>query len=129
MRPFVQIEAYLKNNGDQTEQLISEIKKYNIQDAIVKIIYHPAEGAKDTVNVRAIHNACSLALHLIGIIPIRTHAHRQTRLAMKIDMDLAMVLDAYFEHNTTFRHRKQQLIEQTLTLFEELKASENEATE
>jgi len=129
MRPFVQIEAHLKNTGDQTEQLIAEIKKHQIQDAIVKIVYYPAEGAKDTVNIRAIQNECSSALHLIGIIPIRTHLPRQARLAMKIDMDLAMLLDTYFENNTAFKHKKKELVEQALVLFEETKKPENEINE
>lgn len=124
-RPFIQIEAHLQETGDQTEQLLTEIRKYPIQGAIVKIIYYCAQGVKDTVNIRAIQQECSSALHLVGIIPVRQHIQRQTRLAMKIDMDLATLLDTYFEHHPTFKNKKKELVQQALLLYEESKTSQN----
>ena len=103
MRPFIQIEAHLNEGSEQTEQLLLQIKKYPIDDAIVKIIYYPPAGTKDTVNIRAIQTACSNAMHLVGIIPIRSHLPRETRVAMKVDMDLATLLD-----NKPFFYTKNQ---------------------
>ena len=129
MRPFIQIEAHLNGENDQTEQLLLQIQKYPIDDAIVKIIYYPPAGTKDTVNIRAIQTACSTAMHLVGIIPIRSHMPRETRAAMKVDMDLATLLDTYFESKPTLKNKKQKLVEQALLLYEESKSTDREFNE
>jgi len=129
MRPFIQIEAHLNADSDQTEQLFEQIQKYHIDDAIVKIIYYPPFGTKDTVNIRAIQTACSSAMHLVGIIPIRSHMPRETRIAMKVDMDLATLLDTYFESKPALKNRKQKLVEQALLLYEESKSTDREVNE
>ncbi len=126
MRPFIQLEVHLNPTNDHTEQLLHELEKHSIEDAIIKIIYYPPSGKKDTVNIRAIQNACSKCAHLVGIIPIRTHLPRETRMAMKIDMDLATLLDAYFESKPILKDKKQKLVEQALLLYEESKAPDRE---
>lgn len=129
VRPFIQIDAHLNADSDQTEQLLQQIQKYHIDDAIVKIIYYPPVGTKDTVNIRAIQTACSTAMHLVGIIPIRSHMPRETRAAMKVDMDLATLLDTYFESKPTLKNKKQKLVEQALLLYEESKSTDREVNE
>ena len=118
MRPFIQIEVHLQDEGDQTEQLLSALKRYPLEDAIVKIIYFPPANAKDTVNIHAIQLACNQAQHLVGIIPIRKLATREQRMALKVDMDLTTLLDAYFESKPAYKEKKQRLIEQALALYE-----------
>jgi len=118
MRPFIQIEVHLKDEGDQTEQLLSALKRYPLEDAIVKIIYFPPPNTKDTVNIHAIQLACNQAQHLVGIIPIRSLITREQRMALKVDMDLATLLDAYFESKLAYKEKKQRLIEQALSLYE-----------
>lgn len=129
MRRFIQLDIHLNTDSDQTEQLLQQLQKHNLDDAIVKIVYYPPAGAKDTVNMRAIQTACSKAMHLIGIIPIRAHTPRETRIAMKVDMDLATLLDTYFENKPALKNKKQQLVEQALLLYEESKNSEHEVNE
>jgi exonuclease SbcD len=129
MRPFIQIEVHLTEHCNQTEQLIQQIEKYPINDAIVKIIYYPPAEAKDSVNIRAIQVACSNCAHLVGIIPIRQHVRRETRLALKVDMDLATLLNAYFDSKPQLQHKKQKLVEQALLLYEESKTKEREVPE
>jgi len=55
---------------------------------------------------------------LVGIFPIRSLITREQRMALKVDMDLATLLDAYFESKLAYKEKKQRLIEQALSLYE-----------
>jgi exonuclease SbcD len=116
MRPFVQIEVRLEAGDGQTEQLIEEIKKYDIQDAVVKILYHIPAGKKDRVDLPTVQRACSQAIHLVGILPIRALEKRDRRVSMKVDMDLAKLLTTYFESKEEFKEKKDILIQKALEL-------------
>ena len=129
MRPFVQIEAHLDEHSDQTEQLVKQIEQYPIDDAIVKIMYYPPAQTKDTVNIRTIQSICNNCAHLVGIIPIRTHVRREARAALKVDMDLATLLGAYFDSKPQLKDKKDKLIEQAMLLYEESKNKENNIAE
>ena len=123
MRPFIQIEAHLLPEVDQTEQLLEEIKKYNIENAILKIVYYLPLGSKDGVNLRIIQQACESSMFLVGIIPIRQAENRQKRTMMKIDMDLPSLLLTYFDSKPELKNKKDLLIQKTLELQDTL--SEN----
>ena len=125
VRPFIQIDAHLKPEVDQTEQLVELIKKHNIADAIVKIVYYLPLGEKDSVNLRIIQQACESAMYLVGVIPIRQFENRQKRTNMKVDMDFKDLLDLYFESKPELRNKKSVLIQKTL----ELQSQLNENTE
>jgi exonuclease SbcD len=129
MRPFIQIEAHLNDASDQTEQLIKKIQQHAIDDAIVKIMYYPPDNTKDTVNIRTVQTACNNCAHLVGIIPIRSHVRREKRVALKVDMDLATLLDTYFESKPLLQPKKQKLVEQALLLYEESKTKDREVNE
>ena len=86
-RPFVQIEVKLKPGILQTDQILDEIKRHDITDAIVKIIYHIPQGKKDLVDLKSIQHACSDAMELIGVIPIHAVELRENRgCALKVTM-------------------------------------------
>ena len=111
---------YICNRAlDQTEQILAELEKYEITDAVVKIIYHIPSGKKDTVDIKAIERACSKAMYLVGIIPIRKPDARDRRASMKVDMDLPTLLGTYFLSKPEFKDKKDQLIEKALELYEE----------
>lgn len=116
MRSFIQIEAHLQIEGDQTNQLLEIIKNHNIENAIVKIIYYLPAGIKDSVNLRIIQEACEKAMFLVGIIPIRQIENRQKRTLMKIDMDLSSLLFTYFDSKPEYKNKKDILIQKTLDL-------------
>jgi len=124
MRPFVQIESYLDANQAQTDQLVEEIKKHSIEDAIVKIVYHVPQGKKDHVDLHAIQRACAAALDLAGIIPIHIPEKRERRSAMKVDMDLPSLLDNYFSSKPELQEKRAILIKKTLDL--EIESEETE---
>lgn len=127
MRPFIQIEAHLDAGDGQTEQLLNEIKKYDITDAVVKILYHLQAGKKDRVDLPTIQRACAHAIHVVGILPIRALETRERRASMKVDMDLATLLTSYFESKEELKDKKDVLIQKALELeVEECEHEEHE---
>jgi len=126
MRPFIQIEVELQSTGDQTQQIIDAINKHDINDAIVKILYHVPDDKKDMVNIHAIQKTCAFAMHLVGIIPIRKVVTREKRATLKVDMDIATLLGSYFEAKAEWRDKKEVLINKTLELLEETKDEREE---
>lgn len=97
MRPFHQIEVTLSSEKDQTETIIETIQKYDIQNAVIKIVYRLAPHEKDTVDIRAIERACSKAHYLVSIIPIHEIITRSKRAQQGIrTMNLEDLLKTYF---------------------------------
>ncbi len=124
MRPFIQIEVTLSKDQSQTEQLLHEIKKYNLQDAVVKVIYYMPEDTADTVDLKAVQQACATAHHLVGIIPIRATAKRIRRSgSMKVSMDIPALLGNYFAEKPELTAKKEQLLEKAMALLEEQEVS------
>jgi len=118
-RPFIQIEVKLISGTPQTDQIINEIKKHNLRDAIVKIIYHIPSGKKDMVDLRTIELACQDALDLIGVIPVHSFEAREKRnCALKITMDLPELLGNYFAAKPELVDKREDLIEKALILWQ-----------
>ncbi len=118
-RPFIQVEVQLQPGIDQTEQILRELEKYAITDAVVKIIYHLPAGKKDTVDIKAIERACMSSMYLVAIIPVRKIDPRDRRASMKVDMDLPSLLGTYFLSKPEYKDKKDQLIEKALQLYDE----------
>ena len=118
-RPFIQAEVFLQPGLDQTEQILSELEKYDITDAVVKIVYHIPPGKKDLVDIKALERACLKAMYLVAIIPVRKPDARDRRASMKVDMDLPTLLGTYFLSKPEYKDKKDQLIEKALQLYEE----------
>ena len=53
-RPFIQIDVTLNELEDQTEQVLTALKKHQITDAIVKITYEIPTTSTDCVACRQI---------------------------------------------------------------------------
>ncbi|MCL5875309.1 MAG: exonuclease SbcCD subunit D [Candidatus Dependentiae bacterium] len=118
-RSFLQIELTLTNEKNQTEQVIQEIKKYDIVDAVIKIIYHVPLDTKDAVSLPEVQKACSSAWYIVGIIPVRAYSVRERRALMNVNMDLESMVTTYFESKPELKERKDILIEKTLSLSQE----------
>jgi len=116
MRPFIQIEIKIENEENQTEFVIEQIKKHQIRDAVIKILYFLPAGIKDGVNLRVVQEACYEAMYVVGIIPIRSLEAKQKRAGMKIEMDLHSLLDSYFDSKPEYKSKKEKLIQKALEL-------------
>jgi exonuclease SbcD len=95
IRPMFQIEVWLEGEQDQTEQVLASIKKESIDGAILKILYHVPLGFKDMVDLPVITRACSKAHYVAGIVPVYQVVKRETRVALKSNMDLDTLLEKY----------------------------------
>ncbi len=115
-RPFIQIEAKLYDPDHQTEILIQEIEKYNLEDAIVKILYHLPPHTKDRVDLSKVQKACAQAWYTVGIFPVRALETRERRAVLKVDMGLEQLLEAYFDTKPEYHAQKKNLIEKALQL-------------
>jgi len=125
-RPFLQIDHHLKADKNQTEQLLDELKKHNLEGAIIKIKYHVPDETKDTVDLQKIQRACESTQHLVGIIPIRNLQLRERRTDLKVDMDFQHLLGAYLDTKPELKEKKKKLLEKAALLFEEIKQSQKE---
>ncbi|PKN03387.1 hypothetical protein CVU75_02500 [Candidatus Dependentiae bacterium HGW-Dependentiae-1] len=118
-RPFIQIEVMIQPGKSQTEQLLEEMRKQTLKDAIVKIIYHLPPEEKDTVDLPVIQRAASEAMYVVDILPIRQQSVRKYRAAVKVDMDLKTLLEHYFAAKPELATKKDALIEKALELYQE----------
>lgn len=118
-RNFIQIEAFLSAQGNQTEQLLAELAKHPIADAVIKIIYHVPSDTKDMVHLPTIQRACARAWYVVGIIPVRKPLLRERRAQMHVDMDFSTLLSSYFATKPELKDKQDDLIEKALQLSEE----------
>jgi exonuclease SbcD len=118
-RPFVQIEIRLKEGLPQTDQILDAIKNRTIADAIVKIIYHIPPGKKDCVDLKAVQQACSSAMDLIGVNPVHTLVPRENRCALKVSMGLEELLGTYFASKPELNNKKDALIDKAVVLWQD----------
>lgn len=120
-RPFIQIEVTVTSGPTQTQQILDAIKKHDITDAIVKIIYHVPAGKQDQVDLYAVQRACAEAMYLVGVIPIRAVETRARRIGADavVSMDFKTLLHNYFEQKAEYKDRAGALVEKALLLAEE----------
>lgn len=125
-RPFIQIEVELEALQDQTEQIIAQINKHSIKDAILKIIYKVPAGSLDKVDLSAIQKACFEAMYIVNILPIVAHSPRQKRATLQIQMDPNQLLENFINSNNDFKDMKSELLKKADILYSEI---EEEAVE
>ena len=118
VRPFFQIEVKIQTGSPQTEQVVNEIETYNLRGAIVKIVYHVPQDRLDKVDLQAVQRACSEAHYIVGIIPVHHISKREKRSLAKVDMDFKTLLTTYFDTKPALEHKKEDLINKALELWE-----------
>lgn len=124
-RPFIQIDVMLDDASSHTEQILAEIRKHSIADAVIKIVYTLPAHVKDRVDTTVIHNACSPAWYIVGIFPIRPVTIKQTRAALKIEMNLQEQLIAYCATKPELAAQQHDIIAKALELAAEIEQEEN----
>ncbi len=125
-RPFIQIEVELNPDRDHTDQVIEAIEKYDVKDAVVKVVYHVPAGKKDLVRLHDVQRACGNAMHVVGIIPIHKPVAREKRIGLNVDMDLPTLLGSYFDSKPELKDRKEDLIKKAMLLVEEQQTQDTE---
>lgn len=80
VRQMIEIKVLLQDDGDFfTKQILDEIKKYELNDAIVKLFYYLPAGASDVVDLSLVYRALSSSWYIAGVIPVRKVVARTTR--------------------------------------------------
>jgi len=125
-RPFLQVEVHLQPDDNQTQTIISELKKHTLEGAVIKILYHLPVGTKDTIDISAIQAACANAQYVVGIFPIRQPEIKTRRASLKIDMDLPTLLNNYFLTKPELKDRRDVLLQKALKFQQELEEKELE---
>ncbi|MFA5074655.1 MAG: exonuclease subunit SbcD [Candidatus Babeliales bacterium] len=121
-RKMLQIEVELAGEQDQTEQILKELEKHDIQDAIIKIIYHIPENKKDKVDLQKIQFACSKAHFIAGLIPIKKITTlREKRISLKIDMDFTTILDKFLDTKNLSKDQKENLFKKAQYIYDQAK--------
>ncbi len=119
-RPFIQLDIIMQDGKSQTTQIIEEIKKHTIEDAVVKILYHLKPEQQDTVDIKAVQHACIKAQYLVSVMPVKKQIIRERRSgAMKVSMDFKDLLDLYFDGRPEFKNKKNDLLKKALMLYDE----------
>lgn len=128
VRPFIQVEVMLNSYESQTEQILKALSKYTLEEAIVKIIYHIPESIPDKVDLKLIQAACHRAMYVVGIIPIRKQSPRERRNNLiKTTMDFPDLLATYFDGKPELKHKKDDLIQKTLLLAQQIANEQEDA--
>ena len=126
MRPFIQIEVHLKPGQPQTETVLAALAKYDITDAVIKILYYLPEGKLDAVDARVIQTACEKAMHLVGVFPVHSTQTRSRRSGtFKAEDDLTTLLTNYFDSKPELKDRTSELLAKTLELAQEVAHEEH----
>ncbi len=126
-RPFIQIDVTLTSDTEtHTEQIITALQKKNLNNAVVKIVYHVPTGVKDSVSLATVERACANAHYLVGIIPIHDTVARQKRRGFLAQKDLSSLLTSYFQDKGTATPLQTELIQRALNLYAQTQQEETE---
>ncbi len=118
IRPFIQMEIHLQANSDQTKQIIKHIEQYAIESAVIKIIYHVPADQPDTVDIKALLQACSSAMYVAAIVPVRPIITRARRTGLQTTTTFEQLLASYFNNKPEFTEQKQSIIDRAQELYE-----------
>ncbi len=120
-RPMLQIEVKLETDKDQTEQILQELEKHDLKDAIIKIIYHVSGDKKDKVDLQRIQIACEKAMYIASITPVRKVVIREKRASLKVDMDFNTMLDKFFDTKELDKDKKTRLLQKAQNIYSQVK--------
>lgn len=120
MRPFIQIDVKLSSATSQTQQMLDAIAKHTIKDAVVKIVYYVPENEKDLVDLKVVQNACSSAMYIVGIIPIRPITERTRRIGTnQASLSMEALLLNFFSEKKDVAEKSKLLVSKAMELLEE----------
>jgi DNA repair protein SbcD/Mre11 len=119
-RPFIQVEAYLNETENQTEQILRAIKTHSIKNSIVKIVYHVPAKKDDHVDLKTVQRACISAQYLVGIFPVKKIVTRERRTQVKLDMKIENLLEEYFKQKPELKERTPKLLKKIKNIMQEM---------
>jgi len=134
-RRFVEIEVDAESSAegsgpqadadDPTAKILDAIRRSEIQDAVVKLLYHISQDRLSLVREAEIREALSPAFLVVSITKdvIRDTQAVRSRLLNEA-LDPMQALEMYFDTRDDYRKRKSELMDYARPLIEELLAEE-----
>lgn len=110
-RPFIQINVTITKEHGQTDEILSHIRKHNVNQAVVKILYHLPIGIPDHVDLKVIEQALSAAQYVVGIIPVKEIDTKARRPTLKVDMGMEQLLNLYIQDKPELQKKKDVLMQ------------------
>jgi exonuclease SbcD len=123
VRRMLEINVHLQADGDFfTKQILDEIKKIDLQDAIVKLFYHLPAGVADTTDVALVYRALAAAWFVAAVIPIVKPTARHSRFSGDNHQDFSAteLLDKYFTHKGIARERANKLLQDACCIIDQV---------
>jgi exonuclease SbcD len=109
-RPMIQIDVTLESVGNATEQVLAAVARYDLTDAIVKVVYQVPAGQRDMVDTAQVQRACRAAHYIAGIVPVHVVLARSQRAVVSTQMSSDELLKTYFSSKEIDTTRQQQLL-------------------
>lgn len=117
-RPFIQIDIELSANN-HTEQIVQELKKHTLDDAVIKIVYTVPAQVQDRVDHQVILKACAHAHYVVGIFPHRIACVKERRALAQTSGSVQELFEQYCDQKAELSARKAHLLAKLETLIPE----------
>ena len=124
-RPFVAIEMDVRNSEDPTADLLAEISKHNIKDAIVRLRYHIAESSIHDMDIPQLRDALKPASVIASIERIAEPVERKRKTIVSGESSLEEALKLYISQHDSLAPMEKDLIEKALELEMEFELHRN----
>ena len=115
-RPFIAIEADLRNSAQPTESTIAAIEEHDIDDAIVRLRYRIDEARATEIDISRIREALKPASAIASIERIVDPEERERRTVVTQESSLEEALKRYIAQHESLGALEEQLIEKALEL-------------
>lgn len=127
-RPFLEIDLEASNADDPTEELLSQLEKIDVTDAIVRVRYRVDAERAPLVRVEDLKKALSSAQNVVALsreLPTAEALIRSQGLTEALTPEAA--LERYIESQPRLTPRKEELLGALRTLLDELHRMEDVA--
>lgn len=123
-RRFVEMEIDA-DVEDPTAKILSAIATYDVNDAVVKVLYHISQERLPLVRENEIRDALATAFMIVSVTKDVLRDDRTTRNRLVNEsLDPVQALDMYFETKEDLKKRKDALMEYAQPIIDELLAEE-----
>jgi exonuclease SbcD len=110
---------------DPTAAILSALARYDLEGAVVKLIYHIGQDRIALVRDSDIKEALSAAFMVVAIVRDVTRDDSAVRnKLLNESLDPTRALEMYFDTKESYRKRKPELMEYAKPLIEEMLAEE-----
>jgi exonuclease SbcD len=118
-RRFVTVDVIVRGE-DPTGEILEEIARLDVTDAVVRVIYRVKEEQQISVDLKILHNALKEAFLVAGIMPKMELPERVRRADISEDLILEEALNRYVANNPDLEILKDALQRVAKQLEEEL---------